>query len=102
MSENQEQTDWRQWRVVAKGTLVVFLPMFALLAGTIAVVHFSQIGAHLMAIKEGELHSVDLERRYVVADVRSVASDLLFLSTVGELDKLLQSSGLPDPGPRPR
>ncbi len=97
MSENLEQTDWIERRVVVERALVIFLSVFALLAGTIMVVYFSQTGVHLKAMKERQLYSVDLKREYAVADIRSIATDLGFLSKGRNLDKLLHSKGLSDP-----
>ena len=73
--------------------LMIFLPLLALIVGVGAVVYFNQVAAQMTVIQQRELNTVDLQKKYIIADITMISSDLFYLSQMRMLGEFLETKG---------
>ena len=74
--------------------LMILLPLVALVVGVVAVVYFNQTSTQMTVIQQRELNTVDLQKKYIIADIAMVSSDLFYLSQMRMLGEFLETKGI--------
>ena len=73
--------------------LMILLPLVALVVGVVAVVYFNQTSTQMTMIQQRELNTVDLQKKYIIADIAMISSDLFYLSQMRMLGEFLETKG---------
>ncbi len=73
--------------------LMIFLPSVALVVGVVAVVYFNHASTHMTVTQQRELNTVDLQKKYIIADIAMISSDLSYLSQMRMLGEFLKTKG---------
>lgn len=72
-------------------TLIILLPLVALVVAVAALFYFNQTSTHMTVIQQRELNTVDLQKKYIITDITMISSDLLSLSQLRVLGEFIET-----------
>ncbi|MCF2147897.1 ATP-binding protein [Desmonostoc muscorum LEGE 12446] len=79
-------------RVLIKRFLTVFLPLSALVGGVLGTIYYQHIQTEKVVLKTNEFRKIDLQKKLISTDFRSVVSDLMVISSQNELEGILEKA----------
>ncbi len=78
------------WAVL-KRCLIIFLPLAALLLGILTPLYYTQVKTDRLLMETRGVHKVDYLMEITVRRLKSIVSDLMFLSEQNELHEMFES-----------
>lgn len=88
-SESETTLQFSSWSAV-KQFLIIFLPLLALVGGIIAVLFYTEEKAERIILETNEVYEVELHKKTIVSDIKSAVTDLMILSELYDVRKMLE------------
>lgn len=88
MKDNREVTPSPSSWAATRYFLSYFLPVMVLFSGIAVVLYHKDASSERMIFENNEIHNVNLQMEIITSELESVASDLIWLASMAELQRM--------------